>query len=345
MKRREFVGAGLAVAGAGMLGVRSAHAQSKQIVVTNWGGDWNDRAVKHIEKPLLEDKGWTIVRDLNEQPQRMTKLLAEKRLPRGTVDVAHFAEAEAYTLNVQEALETIDYSKIPNAKTMIEKMKRPYFMPWLYSAWEIVYLADRIKDPVTSYNDLWHPKYAGKIGVMDQNYGAAMQVASILAGGKMDNFEGAKKKLLEWKKAVQPKVYPSHQQAQAALKADEIWMIGNWKARGLQWQKDGLNVRVASPKEGGIHTVFGVVIPKRASNKEGAYAYLNALIDPAGMRNLCSDNFYAPPTTAVSIPGEIGAKIAFTPAQTAALHYYDQKYWAENVTKWLDWWKKDFLSA
>ena len=87
MKRREFVGAGLAMAGAGMLGVRSAHAQAKQIVVTNWGGDWNDRTVRHIEKPLLEEKGWTIVRDLNEQPQRMTKVLAERRLPRGTVDV------------------------------------------------------------------------------------------------------------------------------------------------------------------------------------------------------------------------------------------------------------------
>src|SRR3954463_2876604 len=116
MKRREFVAAGMAMAGAGMLGVRPAQAQAKQIVVTNWGGDWNDRTVKHIEAPLLEKNGWTIVRDLNEQPQRMTKVLAEKRLPRGTVDVAHFAEAEAYTLNVNEALEVIDYSKIPNAK-------------------------------------------------------------------------------------------------------------------------------------------------------------------------------------------------------------------------------------
>lgn len=345
MKRRAFVGSGLVAAAGGVFGAAPALAQSKQIVVMNWGGDWNDRTVKHIEGPLLEKKGWTVVRDLNEQPQRMTKVLAERRLPRGTVDVVHLAEAEAYSLHVNEALETIDYSKIPNAATMIEKMKRPYFMPWLWSAWEIVYNPDRIKDPIAAYADLWNPKYAGKVGVMDQNYGAAMQVASIVASGKMNDFESAKKKLTEWKKTVQPKVYPSHQQAQAALKSDEIWIMGNWKARGLQWAKDGLNVRVVSPKEGGIHTVFGVVVPKRAPNKDGAYAYLNALLDPEGMRNLCADNFYAPPTTAVSIPGEIGAKIAFTPQQTAALHYYDQAYWAENVSKWLDWWKKDYLGS
>jgi putative spermidine/putrescine transport system substrate-binding protein len=345
MKRRDFIGAGLATAGVGILGTRPAFAQSKQIVVTNWGGDWNDRTVKHLEAPLLEEKGWTIVRDLNEEPQRMTKILAEKRLPRGTVDVAHFSESVAYKLYVNETLETIDYSRIPNAATMVEKMKRPFIMPWLYSDWEIVYNPDKIKDPVTAYADLWNPKFAGKIGVMDQNYGAAMQVASLVASGKMNDFDGAKKKLLEWKKAVQPRVYPSHQQAQAALKSDEIWMVGNWKARGLQWQNDGLNVRVASPKEGGIHIVFGVVVPKRAINKDGAYTYLNALLDPAGMRSLCSDNFYAPPTTAVSIPGDIGAKIAFTPAQTAALHYWDQKYWSDNVTLWLDWWKKDFLGS
>ena len=95
MKRRQFVGAGLAAAGAGMLGIRPAAAQSKTIAVMNWGGDWNSRTVKHIEAPLLEAKGWTIQRELGEQPPRLTKIIAEKRLPRGTVDIAHLGEAEA----------------------------------------------------------------------------------------------------------------------------------------------------------------------------------------------------------------------------------------------------------
>ena len=345
MKRRQFVGAGLAVAGAGMLGMRPSFAQSKQIVVMNWGGDWNDRTVKHIEGPLLEKNGWTVVRELGEQPPRLTKVIAEKRLPRGTVDIVHLGEAEAYTLFLQDALETLDYSRIPNAATMVPSMKRPYFVPWLYSAWELVYNPEKIKDPVTAYADMWNPKYAGKIGVMDSNYGNAMQTASIVASGKMDDFEGAKKMLLEWKKAVKPKVYPSHQQAQAAIKADEIWMMANYRARGLQWAKDGTKCQVAYPKEGGIYQVFGAVMPKRVINKDGAYTYLNALFDPKALAGLCADNYYTPPTTAVVVPGDIGKMIAFTDKQKSTLHYANQDYWAKNITSWLDWWKKEFLAT
>ncbi|MEO5693800.1 MAG: hypothetical protein ABIQ72_11790, partial [Usitatibacter sp.] len=82
MKRRQFIGAGAALAAASTLSGR-AFAQNKQIVISNWGGDWSDRTVKFIEAPLLESKGWKIVRDLNTAPQRRTKLVAEKNLPRG----------------------------------------------------------------------------------------------------------------------------------------------------------------------------------------------------------------------------------------------------------------------
>lgn len=345
MKRRQFVGAGLAMTGAGTFGSRPSFAQNKRIVVMNWGGDWNDRTVKHIEGPLLEQKGWTIARELGDQPPRLTKILAEKRLPRGTVDVVHLGESEAYTLHINEALETLDYARIPNAATMVSSMRREYFLPWLYSAWELVYNPDKIKDPVTAYADMWNPKYAGKIGVMDSNYGNSMQTASIVASGKMNDFNGAKKALLDWKKAVQPKVFPSHQQAQAAIQSDDIWMLANYRARGLQWAKDGTKVQVVYPKEGGIYQVFGVAVPRRVINKEGAYTYLNALLDPVALAGLCADNFYTPPITAVNIPGDVGAKIAFTDKQKSALHYADQDYWAKNITTWLDWWKKEFLGS
>jgi len=345
MQRRQFVGAGLTLVGAGTLGMRPSFAQEKRIVVMNWGGDWNARTVKHIEEPLLERNGWTIARELGEQPPRLTKIIAERRLPRGTVDIAHLGEAEAYTLQVNEALEKLDYSRIPNAATMVPSMKRDYFLPWLYSGWELVYNPEKITDPVTAYADMWNPKYAGKIGVMDSNYGNAMQTASIVASGKMNDFEGAKKALLDWKKAVQPKVYPSHQQAQAAIQSDDIWMLANYRARGLQWAKDGTKVAVVYPKEGAIYQVFGAVMPARVINKDGAYTYLNALLDPGALANLCADNFYTPTVTSVNLSGEIGAKISLTPAQTAALHYADQDYWAKNITAWLGWWKKEFLTS
>jgi len=343
MKRRQFIGAGLAVAGAGVLGARSAFAQGKEIVVSNWGGDWNDRTVKYIEQPLLESKGWKIVRDLNTAPQRRTKILAEKNLPRGTLDVAHVPISDAYLLNTNGAVDVIDFGKIPNGSDLVPAIKLPYFVPWLYSTWEIVYNPNYIKTPPTSLAELWNPKYKGKVGVTNQHYEDYMQMASLLATGKLHDLDAAKKKLLELKQVNQPKVYESHQQIAAGFKGEEIWIACNYRARGLQFAKDGVPVAVSFPKEGAALQTFGVVMPKRATHKAEAYEYFNALLDPKQLAELCQANFYSPASNKVQLTGDIGQKILHTPEQKAKLQSPDFGFLAANTAGMLEWWNKSFV--
>lgn len=343
MKRRRFIGAGLAATGAGLLGARPAFAQSKQIVISNWGGDWNDRTVKFIEAPLLEAKGFKIVRDLNTAPQRRTKIVAEKNLPRGSLDVAHVSIADAYFLKTNDALDPINFGKIPNASDLVKEVTAPFFVPWLFSTWELVYNPQEIKTPPTSLAELWNPAYAGRVGVTNQHYQDYIQMASLLATGKLHDFEAAKKKLLEMKQVTKPKVYESHQQIAPAFKSGEVWIACNYRARGLQFQADGVPVAVSFPKEGAALQTFGAVVPKRASNKDGAYEYLNALLDPKGLAELCQVNFYAPASNKVKLPGAIGAKIAYTPEQRKKLMAPDFDWLAKNDAAQLEWWNKAFV--
>jgi len=344
MKRRQFIGAGLAAAGVGVLGSRPAFAQSsKQIVVSNWGGDWNDRTVKYIEQPVLEAKGWKIVRDLNTAPQRRTKILAEKNLPRGTIDVAHVAISDAYLLNTNGAIDAIDFGKIPNASDLVPEIKLPYFEPWLYSTWEIVYNPNYIKAPPTSLAELWNPKYKGKVGVTNQHYEDYMQMASLLATGKLHDLDAAKKKLLELKQVNQPKVYESHQQIAAGFKGEEIWIACNYRARGLQFAKDGVPVAVSFPKEGAALQTFGAVVPKKATHKAEAYEYMNALLDPKHLAELCQANFYSPASNKVQLTGEMGTKILLTAEQKKKIFSPDFGFLAANTAGMLEWWNKAFV--
>ena len=344
MNRRDVLRAAAAL-GAGLAfgAPQRLFAQSKQIVVSNWGGDWNDRTVKYFEAPLLEQKGYKIVHELNTDPQRRTKIIAEKRLPRGSLDVAHSPIASAYLLNVNEAIDQIDFSRIPNAADLLEQVKTPYFLPWLYSAWEIVYNPQKIKDAPTSLADLWNPKYAGRVGVTNQHYGDYIQAASLVATGKPHEFEAAKKKLLELKAVNKPKVYESHQQIVVGFKNEEIWIACNYRARALQFQADGLPVEVSFPKEGAVLQTFGAVIPKRAPNKQDAYVYLNALLDPKALADLCQVNFYSPASNSVVLPGAIGAKISHTAEQRKKLFAPDLAYLAKNDAAQLEWWSKAFV--
>ena len=85
--RRQLLQAMGAATGLAMVPELSWAQPGGELTVTNWGGDWNDRTVKFIEAPLVESKGIKIVRALNLEPERKAKLLAEKNLPRDTIDI------------------------------------------------------------------------------------------------------------------------------------------------------------------------------------------------------------------------------------------------------------------
>ena len=55
----------------------------------------------------------------------------------------------------------------------------------------------------------------------------------------------------------------------------------------LMWENAGIPVAAAFPKEGCILYVSGMVIPKNAPNKEAAYKYINALLEPGGPTGIC----------------------------------------------------------
>lgn len=321
----------------------AAFSQPKgQLVVSNWGGDWNSNVMKALETPLLEDKGVTIRRDLASAPARKSKLLAERNLPRGSVDIAHLTDADAFELQMQGVLEEIDYDRIPNAKNLLSMpgIENKFFVPWVYSGVELIYNPDKIAAP-TSFKDLLNPEYKGRVGLIDQIYFNYLYAFSLVAGGTMGDIDAAFPALLELKKTVEPKVYPSHQQLAAAMQSDEIWISANYKARAAQWEADGLPVRGAYPAEGGIAIQFGVAMPKRAPNKDLAYHYINEMLTPDACRTLAELTFYAPAISNVTLPEKLAKQVQFSEEEQSRLHMVDYEYAAKNQPDWLEWWNKN----
>ena len=67
-----------------------------------------------------------------------------------------------------------------------------------------------------------------------------------------------------------------------------------WKARAVQWQNAGINILTVAPKEGLISYVSGFAIPKNAPNKAGAYAFLDAALEPSAQEGFAVDMGYNP---------------------------------------------------
>ena len=73
-----------------------ARAQGGRVVVGTWGGDYARLLAKNIEDPLLKPKGFEVAQDQAGDAPRRTKMVAEKRLPRGTTDIQGLSAANMY---------------------------------------------------------------------------------------------------------------------------------------------------------------------------------------------------------------------------------------------------------
>jgi len=337
--RRHALGLGLGAAAAPAL-LRPAHA-SGRVVVGTWGGDYARLLAKNVEDPILKPKGFEVAQDQAGDAPRRTKIVAERRLPRGTTDIQGLSAAQMFEMNEAGVSETIDYSKLKNAANLIPSMKYPFGVGHIYSGKVAVYNPKLLPDPPKSFKDAFDPKHGNKMGIIDIQYQFVMAAAALAAGGKMDNFEPGKAVLLEAKKAG-VRIYPTNEAFAQALKNEEIGVGIMWKARVIQWQNAGISVQSAAPSEGVPMYVSGFMIPKNAPNKDGGYAYMDAMLEKSAQENFAIDMGYNPTVTNATVAPDLKQRIGFTKEEESRLVDLDYAYLAKNDSALKEWWDKVF---
>ena len=139
-------------------------------MVGTWGGDYARLLAKNVEDPILKPKGFEVAQDQAGDAPRRTKMVAEKRLPRGTTDIQGLSAANMFEMNEAGVAEPIDYSKLPNAKNLMPSMKYPYGVGHIYSGKVVVYNPKLIPQAPTSFKDAFDPKHGNKMGIIDIQY-------------------------------------------------------------------------------------------------------------------------------------------------------------------------------
>lgn len=316
-------------------------AQSRgRIVVGTWGGDYARLLNKNIERPLLIPQGWEVIQDQAGDPERRAKMAAERRLPRGSTDLQGLSAAQMFQVFEQGLTQEIDYSRLKNGNDVIESMKYPFGVAHIYSAMVAVYNPDKV-DPPKSYAEVFDPRWGDRLGLIDIQYQYTQVAAALGAGGTTSNLEPGQKRLLEVRRAG-ARIYPSNEAFAQGLAAEEIHIGIMWKARSVQWQNAGINVKAATPAEGAIAYVSGFAIPRNAPNVEGAYAYLDAMLEPSAQEAFAVDMGYNPTVYDAKVPPELNARIGFTPEERDSLVNVDYKYMMENDVALKEWWDKQF---
>jgi putative spermidine/putrescine transport system substrate-binding protein len=320
---------------------RAASAQAKgRIVVGTWGGDYARLLNKNIEVPILIKDGWEVVQDQAGDAQRRSKMLAEQRLPRGTSDVQGLSAINMFQMHDAGTVLPIEYGKLKNASNLIASMKYPYGIGHIYSGKVGVYSPKVMAGAPTSYKEIFDPKHGNKLALIDIQYQYVLACATLAAGGKLNDFEPGKKLLLECKKTGM-RMYPTNEAFAQGLKVEECGIGVMWKARVVQWQNAGIAVEAVAPSEGTLAYVSGFVIPKNAPNKDGAYAYLDAMLAQTAQEAFAVDMGYNPTVTNATVAPDLNKRIGFTPEETKKLVDLDYDYLNKNDVALKEWWDKD----
>ena len=122
LSRRRFLEATALTGVAAAIGPRTAKAAGGKVVVGTWGGDYQNLIQKNISAPLLQPQGVEVIYDTDNDSPRKTKMMAQKMLPHGTMDVSALNRAGSYEMYKAGTLLEIDTSKIPNYSHVLPKL-------------------------------------------------------------------------------------------------------------------------------------------------------------------------------------------------------------------------------
>ncbi|HEY8613549.1 MAG TPA: extracellular solute-binding protein [Roseomonas sp.] len=331
--------AAVAAASAGLPGLASA--QSKQVVVGTWGGDYGELLRQNIDGPLMGPQGIEVLQDVANADPRKTKMLAERQARRGTMDVSCLSDTDMHMMSSQNTLDTLEMSRIKRAGSIVSSLRKPYAIPHIYSALVLLYNPDKVTTAPTSFADMWDPKYRGRVGFSDILYSTNTFAAAVAGGGGFSDYGPAKDKLMELR-SLDAKIYPSNEALAAALKGEEVWMAPMWLARGYMWQKAGIPLRHVVPKEGAYAIVFEAAVPRNSRNKDNAYTYLDAMLQPQAQTAFADRMGYLPTVTDASLPPDIAKQISLSEAEQARLRAPDYDYLLRSHAEILDFWNKQF---
>lgn len=339
-RRTLAAGAALAAASAGLPGT-AARAQAKQVVVGTWGGDYGELLRQNIDAPLMGPQGIEVLQDVANADPRKTKLLAERQARRGTFDVSCLSDTDMHMMSQQNTLDALDTARLSRAGSVVAGLRKAYAVPHIYSALVLLYNPDKVATPPKGFADMWDAKYRGRVGFSDILYSTNTFAAAMAGGGGFGDYGPAKRKLMELR-SLDAKVYPSNEALAAALKGEEVWMTPMWLARGYMWQKAGIPLRHVVPAEGAYAIVFEAAVPRNSRNKDNAYAYLNAMLQPQAQTAFADRMGYLPTVTDASLPPAIAERISLNEADQARLRAPDYDYLLRAHGEILDFWNKQF---
>lgn len=299
------------------------------LTVYNWGDYIDPNLIDKFE----EETGIKVIYQTFDSNEAMMTKIEQG----GTsYDIAVPSEYAISKMKDEDLLHELDHDKLPNLQHIDSRFlnlsfdeDNKYSIPYFWGTVGIAYNTKMLPDMTfTSWNDLWNEELENQILLVD----GAREVMGMglnslyysLNDTNKDHLVEAKNKL----DTLTPNI--------KAIVGDEIKMLlaQEEAAVGLVWSGDAAdimweneNIDYVVPEEGSNLWFDNMVIPKTATNVDGAYQFINFMLDPENAaQNADYVGYSTPNMEALEILGdEVSSDERFYPSEelTSRLEVYN----------------------
>lgn len=195
-------------------------------------------------------------------------------------------------------LVALDYARLPNFRHILPEYRgmphdpqQRFSVPYMTGTVGIVVNTDRVKTPVRGFKDLFAPRHAGRIVVVDD--GRELVTAALYVQGRSlnditeESLTQVRPLLAEWFGRI--KLFDSDSPKTALLNGDvDLGYVWGGEA-AILWAEDNKFAYVL-PEEGAHMFVDALAIPDGAKNIGAAHAFIDYILRPE-VSKLISDEF------------------------------------------------------
>ena len=285
----------------------AAAAPAEELTVVAFGGTFGTTWNSVVVQPFAREHNADVRPISGLSADILAKLRAQKDNPQ--IDVVMFNTDFAAIAARDNLLEPLDSVHVPNLNNIINVARQGSNM---YAAFaldylDFVYNTQYVKEPPTSWKDLWKPEYKGKISIPDVTIGHwsyfVALMAKVFGKGEFDA-DAAFAQL----KSLRPSLltlYTSHDQLAQLLNQGELWAAPWGIDRATVQIRAGAPIGSVIPREGSILFSISIGIVKGTKHKALAEAYVDRALSAGAQRALAETVFIGPTNKDVHLSGEL----------------------------------------
>jgi putative spermidine/putrescine transport system substrate-binding protein len=322
--RRALMG-GAAAFGTSLAMPRIVRAQSKTLVAATFPGTWNEADRNVISPAFKQATGAAVTQSIVLGTDQVARLQAAKG-NRPPFDVAFFDTPQVLDAAKEGLIVEFPAAQSPNFKDLLSKFQDKWGPKITMQVIGIGYNPKKITAPPKSWEELWNPKYKGRVGLtaLNSQLGIAfLAELNRLKGGSETDFEPAFKALRE----LLPNVgaIAANLGAYATLWQQEQIDIAPYNFNFVQTLKaKDVPVELSIADTGAVGWDTSLHLVANAAEPELAVKYIDLHLDPAIQAQMLKPPYDVIPTSSkVKLEGAITKSIAASQSDLAKVRGFD----------------------